>query len=77
MGGCCSVVAIEHGKYSLCLYAETVSSTGSVWYVRIFKLCCEILLLLNMIWQIWIVFYVESCGVRSAECHVHSVGVVG
>ena len=26
-------------------------------------------------WQIWIVFYVESCGVSSAECRVHLVGV--
>ena len=30
------------------LYAETVSSAGSVWYVGNFKLCCEILLLLNI-----------------------------
>ena len=36
--GECSVVA-EHGRYSLsCLYAETVSSAGSVWYVGSFKL---------------------------------------
>ena len=32
----------------VCLVAETVSSTGSVWYVGSFKLCCEILLLLNI-----------------------------
>ena len=42
-----------------CLYAETVesmSSVGSVWYVWCslysmleFKLCCEILLLLNIV----------------------------
>ena len=30
------------------LYAETASSTGSVWHVRSFKSCCEILLLLNI-----------------------------
>ena len=31
------------------LYAETVSSAGSVrWYVGRFKLCCEISLLLNV-----------------------------
>ena len=28
--------------------AETVSSAGSVWYVGSFKLCREILLLLNV-----------------------------
>ena len=38
-----------------------------------FKLCCEILLL--MMWQMWIVFYVEGCGVSSAEYHVHLVSV--
>ena len=27
-----------------------------------------------MEWQIWIVFYVEGCGVNSAEHSVHSVG---
>ena len=26
-------------------------------------------------WQIWSVFYVESCGVSSTEYHVHLVGV--
>ena len=31
------------------------------------KLCCEILLLLNMA---DIVIYVEGCGVSSAECHI-------
>ena len=34
-----------------------------------FKLCCKILLLLDMV-----VFYVEDCGVRNAEYRlVHSV----
>ena len=46
-----------------------MSSTGSVWYVGssyVVKFyCC---------W-IWIVFYVESCGVSSAKCWVHLVGV--
>ena len=38
------IVATEHGRCSLyCTYAETVSSTGSEWYVGSFKLCCEIL----------------------------------
>ena len=31
-----------------CMYAETVSSARSVWYVGGFKLRCEILLLLNV-----------------------------
>ena len=26
-------------------------------------------------WQIWIVFYVESCGLSSAEYRVHLAGV--
>ena len=58
------------------MYAETVSSAGSAWYVRSFKLCCEILLLLGM-WQnlVWIVFYVEGCGASSAEYCVHLVSV--
>ena len=47
--GGCNVVAIELGRYSLSvLYAETVSSAGSAWYVGSFKLCCKILLLLNV-----------------------------
>ena len=37
----------------------------SVWYVRLW----------NWRWQIWIVFYVEGCGVSSAEYSVHLVGV--
>ena len=45
--GGCSVVAIEHDRYSLSSM-QTVSSAGYVWYVRSFKLCCEILLLLNV-----------------------------
>ena len=45
--GGCNVVATEHGRYSLsCMH--NVSSTGSVWYVGSFKLCCEILFLLNI-----------------------------
>ena len=56
------------------LYAETVNSTGSVWFVG------SSYVLWNFIaacWicQIWIVFYVESCGVSSAECRVQLVGV--
>ena len=46
MGGC-NVVATGHGRYSSVLYAETVSSTGSVC-VGSFKLCYEILVLLNI-----------------------------
>ena len=30
------------------LYVETVSSAGYVWYVGSFKLCCEIILLLDV-----------------------------
>ena len=57
---CCT----EHGRYGLsCLYAETVESMSSASWVYMvcmvhmymalfdmlkFKLCCEILLLLNM-----------------------------
>ena len=40
MGGC-NVVATGHGRYSSVLYAETVS-------MYMLKLCCEILLLLNI-----------------------------
>ena len=49
-----------------------MSSAGYVWYDGSFKLCCEILLLLNV---------AESgmdcllCGVSSAEYHVHLVSV--
>ena len=32
----------------VCLYAETVSSAVSAWYVGSFKLCCKILLLLDV-----------------------------
>ena len=28
-----------------------------------------------LLWQIWIVFYVESCGVSRGEYRVHLVGV--
>ena len=60
---CTLYLLTEHGRYYLsCLYAETVESmrsAGSAWYVWYvwymvcmvcwsFKLCCEILLLLNM-----------------------------
>ena len=46
--GGCNVVTIEHGRYSLSCTQKTVSSAGSVWYVGSFKLCCEILSLLNV-----------------------------
>ena len=50
-----------------------MSSTGSAWYVGSFKLyVCEILLLLNRRIDC---LYVESCGVSSAECHAHLVGM--
>ena len=63
VAGGCNVQCIcytDHGRYGLsCLYAETVesmSSAGSIWYVVYglydvleFKLCCEILLLLNTV----------------------------
>ena len=39
-------------------------------HVGSFKMCCEILLLLNMA-DIRIVFYLEGCGVSSAEYRVH------
>ena len=49
---------------------------GSVWYVGSFKLCCEILLLLNVAESdMDCVFYVEGCGVGSAEYRVHLVSV--
>ena len=38
VAGGCNVVAIEHGRYIVCLYAETVSSAGSAWYVVSFML---------------------------------------
>ena len=41
-----------------------------------FKLCCEILLLdMVCLMAHWVVFYVEGCGMSSAEYHVHLVGV--
>ena len=41
--------ATEHGRFSLsCMQKLHVSCSGSVWYVGSFKLCCEILLLLNV-----------------------------
>ena len=64
----------EHRRYGLsCLYAESVesmSSAGSVWYVWYvyglygileFKLCCEILLLLNMVDRIDIRLWSKQC----------------
>ena len=47
---------------------ECIGSAGSVWHVRVLRY--EILL-----WQTWIVFYVEGCRVSSAEWHVYLVGV--
>ena len=37
-----------------------------------FKLCCEVLFLMNVM---WIVLYVEGYGVSSAEYRVHLVSV--
>ena len=52
---CCGLLQCscytEHGRYGLSwLYAETVQcmSNNTVWYMLEFKLCCEILLLLNI-----------------------------
>ena len=47
-----------------------MNSVGCVFCVGSFKLCCEILLLLNVA-----DFYVEGCGVSSAEYRVHLVSV--
>ena len=47
-----------------------MSLAGSVWCVGSFKLCCEILLLLNVA-----DIYVEGCGVSSAEYRVRLVSV--
>ena len=60
-----------HRKFTIkfVLYAESVSSAGSVGYVGSLILCCEILLLLNVADMV----YVESCGVSSAEYRVHVV----
>ena len=52
-----------------------MSSAGSVWYVGSFKLCCEILLLLNVAEYDMDCLYVEACGVSSAEYCVHLVSV--
>ena len=52
---CCGLLQCscytEHGRYGLSwLYAETVQcmSNNTVWYMLEFKLCCKILLLLNI-----------------------------
>ena len=47
-----------------------MSSAGSVSYVGSFKLCCEILLLLNIDMD-----YLLCGKLWSGECHVHLVGV--
>ena len=48
----CNVVATGHVivivRYGSVLHAETLSNTESVSYAGSFKLCCEILLLLNI-----------------------------
>ena len=36
--GGCNVVATKHGRYIVCLYAETVSSDGSYGMLGVFKL---------------------------------------
>ena len=59
----------EHGRYGLCWMQKLWSAwAGSVWYVGVsyVEFYC-------WTWQIWIVFYVESCGVSSAEYSVHLV----
>ena len=50
-----------------------MSSAESAWYVGSFKLCCEILLLLNVAESGMV--YVEGCGASSAEYRVHLVSV--
>ena len=69
----CNVVPTEHGRYSLtCMHKlwavlGLYGVLGVLSYVVKFY-CC-------WMWQIWIVFYVESCGVTSAEYRVHLVSV--
>ena len=50
-----------------------MNSASSAWYVGSFKLCCEILLLLNVTESGMVAFYVQGCGASSAEYRVHLV----
>ena len=52
-----------------------MSSAGYVSYVGSFKLCCEILLLLNVADSDVDCLYVEGYGASSAEYRVHLVSV--
>ena len=70
-----NVVAVEHGRYSLSCMQKLWASAGSAWYVRSLSYvvkfyCC---------WMrqnlVWMVFYVQGCGVSSAEYRVHLVSV--
>ena len=71
--GGCNVVATEHGRYSLSCMQKLWAvlglhgMLGVLSYVVKFY-CC-------WMWQnlVWIVFYVEGCGVSSAEYRVHLV----
>ena len=63
----------EHGRYGLSWMQKLWNAwAGSVWYVGVSYVvkfyCC-------WTWQIWIVFYVEGCGVSSAEYSVRLVGM--
>ena len=74
MGGC-NTIATEHGRYALsCMQklwsAQAVLNPYGMLECRS-KLCCEILLLLNMA----DILYAEGCGVSSGEYRVHLVGV--
>ena len=67
------VIGTEHGRYGLSCMQKLCSAQAILGlYVMLeCKLCCEILLLLNVADTL----YVEGCGVSSGECIVYLVGV--
>ena len=73
----CVVHVDVRGECVSVLYAETVNSAGCAWYVGSFKLCCEILLLLNVAESSMdCLLCAEGCGASRAEYRVHLVSVV-
>ena len=71
--GGCNVVAIEYGSYSLSCMQKLWAVLGL--YGMLGVLGYVIAAECGRICMIWIVFYVEGCGVSSAEYRVHLVSV--
>ena len=73
MGGC-NAIAIEHGRHGLSCMQKLWSAQAvlNLYGILECKLCCEILLLMNMAG----ILYAESCGVSSGVAASSSMGVL-